>query len=305
MVQIGSNGIQRGGLGDGDTNSQRYYCPFTDLTKCVAAGSSVVLTAESERPCRPGRSPVVASATAGLDLPIVWAGNGHTGQWNGTCVSISIAPYANDPSPSDFTNLESCLDFAVGETPAGKVTLPASLKEGEYTLFWLWPFSGFYYSSCADIWVTASSGGTSPPSTAISVETAKGMPYSSVDCSNVIDSDGYCKAVAAPTSYCVNWLKDSCGFSHCQGLITDSTCASLTQVTETTASPTTLEMSTANVTETLPTIQATAVFNVACNKQSNPDAYCQLKFGSYCKTDQLDSCGRALCQGEAEITAPC
>ena len=237
LIQVGSNGIQRGGLDGTDLDRQRYYCPLDDLSKCVATSSGIVLTEDSKRPCRQGKSPVEATGTAGDPFYVEWAGNGHVGKDNGTCVSISIAPYSNDPNPGDFQTLQSCAPYSHDDGMTNTyVTLPANLATGEYTIFWLWPFAEFYYSSCADITVTSSVSTTSAPSDSTSTTSAPSDTTTTVapdttvpsnlaiadssltgGCQNQADPDVACKSYYGNNSYCKKDLVDHCGFAWCQG----------------------------------------------------------------------------------------
>ena len=243
-----------------DLVRQRYYCPYNSLSQCTPpANSGVVLTAENLRPCRtnPSLSSPMGNAVAGQPMYVHWAGNGHTGsQSTGTCVSVSIAPYAVDPDRSAFTTIASCLPYSHdGVLTDAYVTLPGNLAAGTYTVFWLWDFAGFWFSGCTDINVSSSSGSTSAPtttrppvtttapsqsttspitttrtpgSTATTTPGSTTRPASgavTTDCKKYTLPNTQCKALYGPNSYCASWASDKCGYSHCLGeQYSDATC---------------------------------------------------------------------------------
>ena len=254
-------GSYRGAQGANDLIKQRYYCPLASVDQCQPpAKNNVILPADAVRPCRTDfETPNWGSAVAGQQMYVHWAGNGHTGadQSAGTCVSLSIAPYALDPDRSAFKTLASCLPFAHdGGITDGYVTIPANLPAGKYTVFWLWDFSPFWFSSCSDI--NVSSGGVIPvtstaptttslrtttaaPTTAIS--TNNPVPSSTIasstvsgtiatanqvsggnasDCKKYTKPNAQCVTLFGPASYCISWETDSCGRSRCNGAPIDT-----------------------------------------------------------------------------------
>jgi hypothetical protein len=244
-------GSYRGSQGANDLVKQRYYCPYDSLDKCAPpANTGVVLSPDSMRPCRTDfpTSPM-GSAVSGQPMYIHWAGNGHTNQGAGTCVSVSIAPYALDPDRSAFTQLASCLPFARdGGITDASVIIPANLASGKYTIFWLWgQYGGFWFSGCADINVSGGSSspttsfrpatttsaptGTTtatsfPPTTTVAAPiTSTKSPAPSSDCKKQKLPNTYCQSIYGPSSYCQSWASDKCGYSHCVGeTYNDSTC---------------------------------------------------------------------------------
>jgi len=251
-------GSFRGSQGANDLIKQRYYCPYDSLDKCTPpANTGIVLTAENMRPCRTdfSTSPM-GNAVAGQPMYIHWAGNGHTTQAAGTCVSVSIAPYSLDPDRSAFTQIASCLPYAHdGGITDASVTIPANLQSGQYTIFWVWgQYGGFWFSGCSDINV---SGGASPvttslrPVTTLAPSTSSGTTTTSTttrppttgttgtsttttrpptasttatspsgsgtDCKKQARPNTYCKSLYGSSSYCQSWASDKCGLSHCVG----------------------------------------------------------------------------------------
>jgi len=297
LVLLGENGLQRGGLNGTDLTRQRYYCPHTDFSKCTAASSNVTLPADSNRPCRQQISNPMAKVSAGSPLSLIWAGNGHSQQWENTCVDVMITPFAIDPSISSFHSLVNCTTFTDGSTPGTIVHIPQSYPPGQYTLFWLWDFAEFYYSSCADIIVTSG-----PPTnvTGFTSQQALKLPYDEVDCSLVKDADGYCMAAAKSTSYCIYWDKDTCGMSHCHGLNSNRTCHVSTPTAPTPSAPLGSYVNASQLLLPYPTTD--------CRNMTQPDAWCQamVSAGSYCKGWAEDNCGRSHCFGrDIGIVANC
>jgi hypothetical protein len=287
LTLIGLDGLQRGGLNGTDLTRQRYYCPYSNFSLCTAASSNVTLPADSNRPCRQQVSNPMARVAAGSDLSIVWAGNGHTDQGFGSCVNVSITPFSIDPSISSFSPLVDCASFVNGSTPTTLAAIPKTYTPGNYTIFWVWDFAGFFYSSCADIVVTPPT--VSPPLTYLTLSQALAMPYGIVNCAMVTDSAGYCQRAVSPRSYCISWSVDTCGRSHCHGLESNVTCAGSAGVT--TLPP---KGPYPNATElSLP-------YNITdCRTVTVPDAWCQavVSVASYCKNWSEDNCGRAHCFG--------
>ena len=290
LVLIGADGLQRGGLNGTDLTRQRYYCPYTDFSKCKPANSNITLPADSNMPCRPGISNPMAKVSAGSSLALSWGGNGHIFQGNGTCVDIMIAPYANNPSLGSFSPLVNCVAFAPDATPGTTAIIPNTTAPGIYTLFWLWDFGQLFYSSCADINVTAPP--TAPAgSILMTVAQALLLPYNKVDCALINGWDGYCAAAVGAGSYCEYWIKDTCGMSHCHGLATNITCA---VSTPSGAMPPPLSSVTLS-----PELLGLPYNTTDCRNVTDPDIWCQaiVSAGSYCKNWSFDNCGRSHCFG--------
>ena len=313
LLQIGNRGLKRGGLEGTDDDKTRYFCPVDDLSACVAPRSTVVLTEANKRACQPGKSPVLADVEAGAPLFLGWQGNGHVGKADESCVKVGIAPYASDPEVSSFQTLVECAPFNHGFSPDTTVTVPASLAPGEYTIFWVWSYAEFYYSSCADINVQPPPpGGVTPPQAKISVDDSLALDYNALDCAAVVDPDGACIARFGPSTYCLTWVKNTCGRSWCQGhdpVVSDCTIqASQGSTTTTTTRPsgsttaTTTRPSGGTTTTTTrsmsrTTTKAPTSTQLGCDKQADPHGYCRAEFGnlSYCKLESKDACGRAWC----------
>jgi hypothetical protein len=290
----------------------------------VAPGSSVTLTEVNKRACQPGESPTLADVEAGGSLFLGWQGNGHVGKADGSCVKVGIAPYASDPEVSSFQTLVECAPFNHGFSPDTTVTVPASLSPGEYTIFWVWNYAGFYYSSCADINVQASTGVPAPTTPKITVQDSLAIDYNSLDCSAVEDPDGACIARFGPGTYCLTWVKNTCNLSWCQGHDPSPVCtvnnpsttpspSSSPTAASTTSSPTaTSAPSTTTPPSSTTTSSSTAPPGTAdntqlgCEKQSDPNGYCRSQFGdtSYCKRGSKDECGRSWCHGQVSMP-PC
>lgn len=247
--------MQRGGIIQGDDlYNQRYYCPTTDFSQCIPSNQqNFALPADSNMPCRTGQSNPMAVTAAGSELMLRWAGNGHTDQWAGTCIKVQMGPYNSDPTIDQLpTVLGTCLPYvgSDGQTQAN-VLIPAGTAPGDYTLFWVWDFAGFYYSSCADIVVNPSSGSTtSSPNTVVTVNpsgtssTGPSQPQStsaplstttsrlrSTSQSSTVNNemDNYngkgcselpslfCSNAYGQGNYCKSWITDICGRSMCSG----------------------------------------------------------------------------------------
>ena len=332
LLQVGSRGLKRGGLEGTDDDKTRDFCPGDDLNACVAPNSNVVLTADNKRACQKGKSPMMEDINAGADLFLGWQGNGHVGKADESCVKVGIAPYANDPEVSSFQTLVECAPYNHGFSPDTTVTIPASLAPGEYTIFWLWTYAGFYYSSCADINVqTASTAGPTPSTPKMTVEASLALDYNALDCAAVVDPDGACIARFGPTTYCLTWVKNTCGRSWCQGHDPVSDCTlNASQGTTTVApsvstthappatsvsttnsppatsgSPTNSPPATSVSTTQKPEVTAPNV-QTSCDKQTDPNGYCRKQFGniSYCKLGSKDSCGRSWCFSQVSMP-PC
>jgi hypothetical protein len=112
------------------------------------------------------------------------------------------------------------------------------LPSGKYTVFWMWDFAPFWFSSCSDINVTGSSGSAPPaPATttkpvtsqaattrAATAAPATGAPATAApaggagdDCKNYDKPDSRCQSLYGPSSHCVSWQVDKCGKSRCSG----------------------------------------------------------------------------------------
>lgn len=248
-------GSYRGAQGANDLIKQRYFCPLSSVDACQPpASTGVVLTAENMRPCRTDfPTPQWGSAVAGQGMYVHWAGNGHTGSKGaGTCVSIYIAPYALNPDMGSFRQLASCLPYSHdGDITDATVMIPPDLASGQYTVFWLWDFAPFWFSSCSDITVSGSAGPSPPttqkpqpstsaptaaptamPTTAGSVPTTSLRPSSSgpvpgiSDCKSFDKPNAACQSQYGASSYCVSWVMDKCGRSACMGApaVDDSKC---------------------------------------------------------------------------------
>jgi hypothetical protein len=245
-------GSYRGAQGGNDLVKQRYFCPKSSLDQCQPpANTNIVLDASAMRPCRTDfPTPTWGQGSAGQPMYVHWAGNGHTGDKGaGTCVSISIAPFASDPDMSAFRSLAGCLPFSHdGDVTDAYVTLPSDLSSGQYTVLWVWDFGGFWFSSCSDINVgggpasTAApvstslrpdtttaqthSATTNAPSTVSPVQSSSAPgPVSTKDCKGWDRPNAECQTRYGSGSYCVSWEMDKCGRSHCLGAtISDSAC---------------------------------------------------------------------------------
>lgn len=239
-------GSYRGAQGGNDLVKQRYFCPRSSIDQCQPpANTNIVLDASAMRPCRADFStPTWGQGTAGQPMYVHWAGNGHTGtKGDGTCVSISIAPYAADPDVGSFRSLAGCLPFSHdGDVTDASVTLPGDLASGQYTIFWMWDFGGFWFSSCSDINVVGGAPSPAPPvptilapesSTSASAPVASAPSSASApastsggeDCKAWDRPNAECQARFGAASYCVSWQMDKCGHSHCVGVsFDDSKC---------------------------------------------------------------------------------
>ena len=243
-----AGGLYRGSAGANDLVKQRYYCPLASLAQCQPeAKHGITLTAENMRPCRtdyPKSSPM-GIAKPGESVKVTWAGNGHVGaQAVGTCVSVSIAPYAVDPDRSAFTTIASCLPYDRNGVTDGTVVIPSNLPSGQYTVFWLWDFKPFWYSGCVDINVAGAAAGpattvrppvvttrppvvtTRPPVVTSRPPTPPTTGSSAVDCKTFTKPNSYCQSTYGASSFCMSWEVDKCGRSRCSGApVSTAACA--------------------------------------------------------------------------------
>jgi hypothetical protein len=250
MTSAGGGEI-RGGLTKSDSHNQRFWCPTASLADCQPDhNQKLVLGAADQRPCRAGRSPTLGSGAAGQPILIKWAGNGHANeQSDGTCVSIRLAPFKEDPDNSDFRMLEQCLPYHVGDKTSAMVQLPSDLTDGIYTVQWAWDFASFTYSSCIDIDVKQGGGAQSPstapdtPTTEVPVPTTTAAPeaaqtpdvqavnaanvtgavsdadlkkYLQQGCASMADPKQFCRNLVKGRSYCKDYNADACGRARCQ-----------------------------------------------------------------------------------------
>jgi len=271
---------KRGGLlTDDDSGNTSHFCPTASLADCQpTASTGVVLTAINQRPCvgKTAFSSPLGQATAGDDMLVSWAGNGHT-LVPGACFNLYVAKAQADPAYSDFTQFANCVPY--GPIPKGNVTVPADLATGDYTILWTWPFGSFTFSSCVDVHVTGqgSSSGGSPATTTRAPSTTM-TPASSTAPSTTAKP---VTSTAAPGST--------------SSAMTSSTPrhSDKPHSTTTTAAPST----TANL-EYGP--EARAIYREhGC--ASLPDDYClwTVNDRSFCKTELKDHCGRALCESDS------
>ena len=278
---VGKDGGTMRGAELPELDKQRLFCPYSNLTQCQPDPKhGVVLTAQNQRPCRSDlKSNPMATVRAGDLLYLHWAGNGHTASV-GTCVKISISKFSMDPDVSSFTPLETCLPFARnGQDTDANVTIPGDLDDGEYTIFWLWDFAGFWFSSCADIVVGRSSGGL-----AAATSSTEEAAYVAGGCSSASVGKDFCKIKFGLRSYCQEWARDSCGRSLCHS---DN---SLQDCTSTSPSPRTQQTST--------TVQPERASYASGGCTSTE--WCKQEFGllSYCRFWAKDHCNRSRCQGD-------
>lgn len=272
-----------------ELEKQRLFCPSQNLTQCQPDPKhGIVLSDSSLRPCRADlKSNPMASVKAGDQLYLHWAGNGHTAAV-GTCVKVSISKFAMDPNLNDFSPLETCLPFATnGVDTEANVTIPASLGDGEYTIFWLWDFTGFVFSSCADIRVGPSGGDLVGE-----VTPAEAIAYEKTGCASEGVGSDFCRQKFGLKSFCQDWARDSCGRSICHSDTTISPCLS----DEATQAP----MST-TVMPSSPAVSP-SYETMGCTNTK----WCIAKFGglSYCRLWAKDHCGRSLCQGDTGTIFP-
>ena len=313
-AEIVGGGSYRGAQGDDDLVKQRYYCPLPLLADCQPpASTNVVLNESNQRPCRSDLpTPVWGSAFVGEQMYVHWAGNGHTGSSNGTCVSMYLAPYAIDPDFSSFRKLVDCLPFSYGaDITDGNVTIPSDIKPGDYTLFWLWDFSPFWFSSCTDIHIYKPTTTTQTPSTASIKPGSVSSEYRARGC-KPLDS-GFCAREFGPNSYCKTWALDRCGRAQClNGDIASLPCGSMlisSTRSPLTSSKSTMTFSKSSFSTTRPPVTSTtssSIFEVyrttGCGKL--PSSTCADLFGagSYCKNWALDGCRRSVCFGTRGLT---
>lgn len=318
-AEIVGGGSYRGAQGADDLIKQRYYCPLPSLADCQPpASTNVVLNESNQRPCRSDfPTPVWGSAFVGEQMYVHWAGNGHTGSSNGTCVSMYLAPYAIDPDFSSFRKLVDCLPFSYGaDITDGNVTIPSDITPGNYTLFWLWDFSFFWFSSCTDIHIYQPGTTTRTPSIASTTPGSMSSEYRARGC-QPLDS-GFCAREFGPKSYCKTWSLDRCGRAQCfDGDIASLPCSTLTLTTRPPVTSTMIRTTFANGSSstTRPPVLSTnttiapsssslsAVYRTTgCGKL--PSNTCPDLFGagSYCKTWAFDGCGRSVCFGARGLT---
>lgn len=214
----------------------RYFCPFEDLNDCQADLRHGVdmfnqpeVNGDPRQPCRPGMvSNPKTAAKPGSDILIHWAGNGHVNpQSHYTCVQVKIAPFGEDPAYDDFTQIDGaeCLEFYVRETgePEGTITIPQDLEPGQYTLFWVWKFTFFWFSSCADIVVLPEEDATLVPTMSPvfqELDPNEIEDYLHNGCSDLQNPDHFCARYSGfgTQSTCEHLIKDDCGRSSCKGL---------------------------------------------------------------------------------------
>ena len=289
----------RGAYLGSDTLKQRYFCPLVSLDLCQPpTKTGIVLSPSSMRPCRTDDLPSrpMGSVVAGASLYLHWAGNGHTAV-NGTCVKVAIAPYAIDPDIQDFTIIADCLPFSHGrDLTDANITVPAWLQPGDYTLFWLWDFSPFWFSSCADIIVGR-------PSTTANLQDPL---YRQKGCGGVLGDD-YCRHTFGAASYCKLWAKDDCGKSTCH-LDTRTSCLTQQQTNPTIDVPTTgIPVVSTTVAPSTTQLAISTGGGLLLYRlkgcASLASDFCLGSFGaeSYCKTWQRDTCGRSTCHGPLSL----
>jgi hypothetical protein len=162
---VANDGIQRGGNDKGTSEhvKQRYFCPTANLADCQPTGNNQEMVAENQRPCRKGDSPIFGEGKAGGPLHVAWPANGHANeQADGTCVKLGFAPYSADPDYSSVKFFQDCLPYTHGDRKTfADVTIPSDMRTGKYTLFWMWDFASFWFSSCIDFNIQGTSGGSS------------------------------------------------------------------------------------------------------------------------------------------------
>ncbi len=324
-------GSYRGAQGADDLIKQRYFCPLASLAECQPpASTSVVLTSSNMRPCRKDfETPQWGSAVPGKPMYMHWAGNGHTGDKStGSCVSVYIAPYSIDPDMSSFQQLASCLPYSHGaDVTDATINIPANLPVGQYTVFWLWDFSPFWFSSCSDIYLKIDIPSPTPfvPMTHAmpSLLSSEKIRYQSAGCSGL--RTGFCLDAFGPTSYCKSWSLDRCKRASCHiDDLSSKPCQSQTtkmpSITTTTIKLSTLTVLTTNSPSTIATRPSsttltptnasallTAYTKSGCSKF--PQTACATLFGpsSYCKSWASDGCSRSVCFGPVSTTklGPC
>ena len=324
-------GSYRGAQGANDLVKERYFCPLSSLAQCQPpASTGVVLTESNMRPCRTDyETPKWGTAVPGQPMYLHWAGNGHTGDKSaGSCVSVYIAPYSINPSMSSFQQLSSCLPFSHGaDITDGTVNIPANLPVGQYTIFWLWDFSPFWFSSCSDIYLTKDIAMTTtygPVTTANpTILSQEKTTYLMAGCIGL--RSGFCSEAFGPTSYCKSWSKDRCQRASCHlDDLSAKPCGSQTTAvparttttrnssvvsgsTTTTAIKTTMRPSSTTTTSATSLGLLTSYRKSGCSQL--PQSTCSSLFGptSFCKTWALDGCSRSICFGPASSTklGPC
>mmetsp|Transcript_27643 Transcript_27643/g.40812 ORF Transcript_27643/g.40812 Transcript_27643/m.40812 type:complete len:769 (-) Transcript_27643:70-2376(-) len=218
----------------------RYFCPYEDLDDCQPDPKHGIdlynlppSNGDPRRPCRSGfESDPKTPVRSGSDVLISWAGNGHVanGQSDGTCVKVMLGLFEDDPSINDFVEIPGaeCLDYWIFNSkgqPAseGTITIPDDVAPGQYTLFWSWNFTEFWYSSCADIDVLSEGEVTLAPTKS---PIRDGPDQDDIDyylnngCSDLHDPSDFCERYSGlgENSFCQEDFKDSCGRSSCEGL---------------------------------------------------------------------------------------
>jgi beta-glucanase (GH16 family) len=222
----------------------RYFCPYEDLDACQPDPKHGIdlydlppANGDPRKPCRPNLTNNQKTPTKpGTDLLISWAGNGHVnnGQSDGTCVKVMLTPFKDDPSYDEFIQIPGaeCLNFWTvsnkgTDEPEGTITIPEDLAPGQYTLFWVWNFTEFWYSSCADIEVLPEGDGTRVPTKSPVFEGPDQEEFQEViedymdnGCGELQDPNVFCEKYSGygTGSYCENEIKDECGRSSCKGL---------------------------------------------------------------------------------------
>jgi hypothetical protein len=303
-ADIVGGGSFRGAQGINDLVKERYFCPLKTLAECQPpAKTGVVLDSSNMRPCRTDfDTPTWGSAVIGESMYVHWAGNGHTGEkGEGTCVTMYLTPYSLDPDFSNFRKITACLPFSYGaDITDANVTIPSDLKPGDYTLFWLWDFSPFWYSSCSDIRLIDRAMMTPVAPTGGMARKA----YEAEGCSGL--DTGFCSREFGSSSYCKTWALDRCGRSECKnGDIASMPCSGSID-TRTTASPSSAGSTQMpnNHSGTTPSPSATSQGTLSVLYRTRGCASlapyaCSVLFGpeSYCKTWNRDGCGRSTCFG--------
>ncbi len=207
--------MSRIGMAGGDSVLIRYFCPYDDLELCRADTKDIVdlwnQPAKNGDPRRPCRLNMVSNpqtpTMAGSDLKIYWAGNGHVnnGQSDGTCVKVMIGPFKPVPSTDEFTQIPGaeCVEYWIFnekgvEETEGVLTIPENIAPGPYTLFWVWNFTEFWYTSCADIDVLSDDGTRVPTQAPLFEGPDKEIIREYLDngCSDSPDPPGFCRMYA-------------------------------------------------------------------------------------------------------------
>jgi len=318
VIKVGlDGGNTRGGTVEppgSDLDQQRYFCPLSTVAECQPESKhNVFLTDENLRPCRAGvesypRSQIVA----GDSLYLKWMGNGHTqGESDDTCVRVMLAPYTSDPSFDEFDEIAACVEYWRYDEEGNQKTdayiqIPSNVVPGRYTVFWLWDFYPFWFSSCADIDVL-SSGPVAPTGNPVAPvgSPVTPMPVTIAPTTDDGDLDNdieiylhqgcgvdsllpgtFCSDVFG--SYCKDYQADSCGRSVCHGDSHDSMYECDTDATDD------------SVLDPLDTYLAGGCTAVEMS------SFCADHNGGYCKDYQSDGCGRSVCHGDSHsVLNPC